>query len=391
MFLSKLSKKELQNKKVLVRLDLNSPVSKGKVEDSPRFQEASKTINFLIKNKSKIVIIAHQGRQGDSDFTELKEHAKILSKYTKQKVKYVDSLFEEQAQEEINKMKPSQVLLLKNVRHYDDEKNTKNPGNLYKNFSKNFSLFINEAFSVSHRDAASITLPPQIIPSYLGLAFEAELNILSKFNIQDKTCYIIAGMKIPDYLQLFENIPENRKIIVGGVLANLFLIAKGHDLGLENKWIAENGFSQLVPKLKEIYNKYPNNIVLPIDLACDVKKKRQNFALREFPLNYKIYDLGDETIKLLEKELKDKKSVFMKGPIGFTENRQFEKATIQVLKAISKGDKNTLIGGGHLTTTIKRAKLNGKFTHISTSGGALITYLAGKPLPGLEAVKNSVR
>lgn len=391
MFLSKLSKEQLKDKKVLVRVDLNSPVSKNKVEDSPRFSEAAETINLLTKNKAKVILIAHQGRPGDSDFTELDQHAKILSKYTKQKVKYVDSLFEDAAQKAINKMKPSEVILLKNVRSYDDEKNTKNPGNLYKNFSKNFDLFINEAFSVSHREAGSIILPPQILPSYLGLAFESELSILSKFNIRDKTCYIIAGMKIPDYLQLFENIPENRKIIVGGVLANLFLIAKGHDLGLESKWIQEHGFSDLIPKLKEIYNQYPNNIILPIDLACDVKKKRQNFALREFPLNYKIYDLGDETIKLLKTELKDKKSVFMKGPLGFTENKQFEKATVEVLKSISKGDKNTLIGGGHLTTTIKRAKLNGKFTHISTSGGALITYLAGKQLPGLEAVKTGKR
>lgn len=389
MFLSKIKKAQLEGKKVLVRIDINSPVADGKVEDSPRFEEASKTVDFLTKNKAKVVLMAHQGRKGDSDFTDLKQHAKILSKYTKNKVKYVDSLFEEQATDQINKMKKSEVLLLKNVRAYEDETQVDKENNLFDPFSKQFDLFINEAFSVSHRKQSSIIIPPKHVKSVIGLAFEEEISILDKFDIKDKTCFMIAGMKIPDYMQLFDNIPANRKIIVGGVLANLFLIAKGHNLGLESRWIEEKGFAPLLPKLKEIYSKYSDNIVLPIDLACDVNGKRKDFDLDQFPQEYKILDLGEKSIKMLEDELKDKKSIFMKGPLGFSEKKGFDKATVEILKFISKGKKNTLIGGGHLTTTIKRAKLNGKFTHISTSGGALITYLAGKPLPGLEAIKGS--
>lgn len=394
MNLQTLDEESFENKFVLLRLDINSPVVKGKVDVGLRFQESAVTINELIEKGARLVIIAHQGRKEGKDFLSLKQHAKILSKYAGTDIKFVPDLFRELAKREIKNLETGKAILLENVRAYDDELNLDDKNNKYHNFCKLFDIYINDAFSVSHREQGSIVIPPLHLRSLIGRSFEKELNAAEHFslNTHQSTALVIGGAKVEDYFPLFDALRKKKnKMLVSGVLANLLLIAKGKDLGYENFWAVEQGYSPLLPKLKIAVEKYERQIILPIDFAIgDVKRKE--ISLEKAPFNGKIWDVGKKTLALYKKELENVSAIFMKGPLGFSEIPQFSYATVQILKFISQLTKKkkvfSLLGGGHLTTSIQKYKIPNNFSYTSLSGGALIQFLSGKHLPGIEAIKN---
>jgi phosphoglycerate kinase len=396
MELKKLKDFNVKDKLVLLRIDINSPVVKGKIEDNPRFDEAVKTILYLIKKKAKTVILAHQGRPGSSDFLSLKQHSKILSKKTGNPIKYIDALFENKALEAIDKLNSGEVILMANVRNYDDESILAK--SRFYSLSKLFDLYVNDAFSVSHREHGSIIVPPKVIPSCIGPNFEEELEALRKFSFKGKNIlYVLGGAKIGDYLPIFKTLKnKNNKILAGGVLANLILVAAGFNLGYENTWLANNGYKNLMPLLKKHHKKYSNQIILPEDFAVgDLEisnAERKEIPLSSFPSNRKIWDLGHQSVKKFINEIKNSDIVFMKGPLGHSEYWQYSYSTVKILKKVSELTKKekifSLLGGGHLTTTMKNYKIEDNFSHTSTSGGALISFLSGEKLPAVEALKN---
>jgi phosphoglycerate kinase len=380
MKLKTLSDLRVQNKLVLLRIDINSPVRNGKVSNNPRFSASSQTINELKKKKARTVILAHQGRKGQSDFVSLKQHAKFL------KVKYIDELFNVN----LKSLKPGQAILLKNTRAFKSESSLNEKQNPYHNFSKQFDFYINDAFSVSHRKQSSITIPPQHLPSVIGRQFEKEIK---SFNQSSKRkLFILGGIKVNDYLPIFDQLKnKNNKVLAAGVLANLLLIAKGHNLGYENKWLKSHNFNHIIPKLKSILKKYPNQIILPVDFGLITNKnKRLAVFIESAPFKFKIFDIGPKSVQLFQKHINNSDYIFIKGPMGFSEIPQFSYGTKEVLKAISKNKKAyTIIGGGHLNTTLSKHKIPNTFDHISLSGGALIQYISDKKLPGIEALLHS--
>lgn len=390
-----ISNLNLRGKEVLLRLDLNSPVVEGKIIDNPRLKESSQTIAFLLNKKAKVIIIAHQGRKEGKDFLSLKQHAHLLSKHLNKEIKYVDYLFEEVAINEINNLKDGTAILLKNVRNYEDEGGINLPKNRYLSFCKNFNLFVNDAFSVCHRKQGSIIIPPKVIPSYVGPNLEKEISVLKKFHLGNKkTIYILGGEKVEDYLPIFNNLKnKNNKILASGVLANLLLISKGIDFGYENEWMKQQHHLLLLPKLKILYKKYKNQILLPIDFAIESNNRRVELHLSSFPVNSKIRDVGHETVRIFKSEIRKARAAFMKGPLGFSEMKNFKYATVEILKEVSLLSKKkkifSLLGGGHLTTSIDEYKIPNNFSHISLSGGALIAYISEEKLPGLEALDES--
>jgi phosphoglycerate kinase len=385
----------LKNKLVLLRIDINSPVNQKRILDSPRMIQSAKTISFLLKKGVKLVIIAHQGRKNDSDFLPLSQHAKLLSKHSKFKIDYLDYLFEKKAIEKINNLKPKKALLLKNIREYQDETNIQDKKNKYYQFSKLFDLYVNDSFSVSHRAQGSIIIPPKVIPGIIGLNMEIELSALKNFHLDKKTnnLFFIGGSKIEDYLPIFENLKnKNNKIVTSGVLANLFLIVKGLDLQYEKSWLKQKGYLSLLPKISSIYKKYKKQIILPLDFATG-QNSRKEYLAKDFPKDKKIWDIGSLTIEFYKEELNKTNAVFMKGPLGYSENNLFKKGTVEILKEVSNLTKEkklySLLGGGHLTTTITQYNLPDYFSYISLSGGALIAYISGKELPGLVVLEKN--
>ncbi|MEK6933464.1 MAG: phosphoglycerate kinase [Nanoarchaeota archaeon] len=395
MNLCTLNEGNFENKLVLLRIDINSPVVKGKISDGLRFKESAITIRELLEKRARLVIIAHQGRKEGKDFLSLEQHAKILSDCIEKEIKFVPDLFGELAVGEINNLESRKGILLENTRAYNDELDLDEGTNKYHIFCKMFDFFVNDAFSVSHRKQGSIIIPPMHLRSFIGRNFEKELKAVGHFSLNNaqNISLVIGGSKIEDYFTLFESLKKKRnKMIVSGVLANLLIIAEGKDLGYENIWMTEQGFDNLIPKLKEVLNKYKEQIILPVDFAIG-NVRRKEISIENAPFDEKIWDIGKKTASLFKKELENAGAIFMKGPAGFSEIPQFSYGTVTLLKFISQLTKRkkifSLLGGGHLTSTIQKYNIPNNFSYISLSGGALIQYLSGKILPGIEAIKNS--
>jgi phosphoglycerate kinase len=398
MKLKTLSNVNLRNKSVLLRIDINSPLVSGKVLDNPRFAESAETIKELLRKRAKVAIVAHQGRKGDPDFFPLRQHAKFLTKYSKTKVKYVDDLFGNNAISSMKSLKPGEAILLSNVRNYKDELDVNNKNNSYKALCSCFDLYVNDAFSVSHREQGSIVLPPKYLPSCIGRSFEKEISALQKFKLdkKKKTVFLLGGSKIEDFLPLFSALKnKNNTILASGVLGNLFLVSQGKNLGYTNKWLKDRGFPHLIAKFRAIYSKHKNQIILPIDFAINIKGKRKEIPLEKFPLNEMIWDVGHKTAKLFISYIKRANSIFMKGPFGFSEIPNFSYSTVSALKEISRLSKAkkifSLLGGGHLSTTIQKYHIPDNFSYVSSAGGALVQYLSGKKLPGIAALESSAK
>lgn len=385
----------LRDKKVLLRLDLNSPIVEGKVLDSPRMKESAKTVAFLLKNRARVVIIAHQGQKGKSDFFPLNQHAEILSEHLGEKVEYINDLFGSKALKAVSSLKSGEAVLLRNVRDYPDELGVAAKNNRYPAFCSLFDIYVNDAFSVCHRNHGSLVIPPKHLPSAMGIGLQRELEALENFSFKSrsKNLFFIGGAKVEDYFPIFRVLKKKKnKIIASGVLANLILVSQGVNLGYENTWLRKKGYLKLVPKLRRIYSKYRKQIILPVDFAVDRNSRRAELSLEDLPSKDKIWDVGHKSVELFASELKGAKSVFMKGPLGYSEIKKFSYSTVRILKSLSSKSRMggfSLLGGGHLTATIDEYHIPHTFSYISLSGGALIAYLSGEKLPGLEALRKS--
>lgn len=366
----------LNGKTVLLRVDINCTVIKNKVLMSERIKEAAKTIIFLKKKKSKVIILAHQGRPESSDYTSMEQHARLLSKITK--VKFIKDILGKRAEQAIKQIKPGEAILLDNIRSIKDEFE---PGknSIINFFAPLIDVYVNDAFSVCHRNQTSIVSFPNFFPSFPGLSLEKELNALKKINVKS-SLYILGGAKPEDNLKLLKN---QSKILTAGTFGLYCLLAKGYRLGAREEFLKKNkNFNSIIAEIK----KHISKIQTPIDLGIDFHGKRKEIALNELPTKYFIPDIGTKTIQLYSKEINKAKSVFMKGPAGFYTT--FPTGTNKILEAIAKSNAFSLMGGGHLSEAINRSKISkNKFSHISLSGGALISYIAGEKLPGIEALK----
>ncbi|MAH51146.1 phosphoglycerate kinase [Candidatus Pacearchaeota archaeon] len=380
-----LSNFNFKNKTVLLRTDLNSDIVNKKLLPSERIKQAAATIKELKKKKAKIIILAHQGRPGKSDLISLKQHANQLNKYTK--VKFIPDTLGKKARQAIQSLKSGQAILLENIRFQKDEfKPEKNKNNkIIQTLTPLSDIYVNDAFSICHRNQTSIVSFPKYLPSCAGRLLEQEINALKKIKL--KSClFILGGAKPEDNIKLF----KNNKILACGLFGQLCLIVKGKNLGVQNKYIQKNlkPGSKLKKELKTRIKKLASKLSTPIDFALKIKNKRKEIPLEQFPSKYEIFDIGSATIEKYTQEIKKAKAIFMKGPAGFCADTKFCKGTKAILKAIAKNKGFSVLGGGHLNDALRHCSINKKkFNHISLSGGALARYIAGERLPGLEALK----
>jgi phosphoglycerate kinase len=368
---------KLNGKRVLLRVDLNSDLIDGKITESDKIKEHAKTIKELLYKKARVVIIAHQGNPGKDKCTSLKKNAEFLKKYVK--VKFIDETIGKKSWASISALKNGEALLLENVRFLSDEYKP-STNNAFVNFMEEvgFDYYINDAFSVCHRNQTSIVSFPKIFPHAIGRVMEAELKNIEKLKL--KNClFILGGSKTSDLIPLL----KKRKILTTGKLSLLCLIARGFNLGKENELLKKD-FS-LLKKIK----KNLSHIKTPNDLAINFNSKRKELSIEEFPQKYAVWDIGERTINEYKNEIKKAKVIFFKGSPGMFEYKEFEKGTREILKAISNSKAFSVIAGGQSSDAIKKFKIpKNKFSYISLSGGALVSYLAGEKLPGLEALSH---
>jgi len=386
---------DLKDKRVLVRVDINSPIGpNGEILDENRIKEASITLREL--RDSKVVVMSHQGRPGKSDFVSLEKHAPILEKYVGRPVKFIDDLMGPAARNEISRLKNGDILLLENTRMYSEE-TIEAPIEecaktfLVKKLSPLFDVFINDAFPAAHRSQPSLVGFAYVLPSLAGRLVEKELKALNELipKLKRPIVYILGGAKVGDRLEVIETLAKTGlvdKIVVGGLLAPVFLEAKGIRLSSNNVKKGKE-FEGYVERAKKLLQWKEDVFLLPIDVAIDKNGERMECLVNSIPQDYRIKDIGLETAEIIANEVLRAGSIIANGPLGVFEEEAFAKSTMEVLRAIIKSNAITIISGGHLTSALRKLGAEDKVTYTSTAGGALLHLLAGKRLPIIEALE----
>lgn len=391
---------DVKEKTVLLRVDINSPFdsSTRKISDNERIREHAETIKELADEKAKVVVLAHQGRKGDSDFISLEQHADLLSKHVGKKVEFVNDIIGEKAIERIKNLKDGEILLLDNVRFLDEETQELTPeehakSKLVKILSPLADIFVNDAFSAAHRSHASIVGFTQVLTSVAGRVMEKEIKSCEKvLNPKRPTAFVLGGAKPEDCLSIMEYMFKNKSLDIAltcGTVGELFLIAEGYEVGdATTEFFKTKGFLDLLPKAKLLIENYKDKIMLPIDVAVEENGRRKEVKVNELPSESQLLDIGTETVGNYSKILKKAKTVIVKGPAGVYEKPGFEIGTRLILESIAKTNAFSLICGGDTGVAMEKLRIDAsKFSYVSIAGGALITYLSGKPMPGVEALR----
>ena len=384
--------KNLDGKIVLLRLDLNVPLKKDIITDDTRIVKILPTLEFLIKNNSKIIIISHIGRpKGEwNNIFSMKPVCEYINKKINKQVKLIKQNIFQLKKEQLFLNSEDQVLFLENIRFYKNEE--ENDINFSKHLASLGDLFINDAFSCSHRAHASICEITKYIPSYVGLQFEAEFNALEKVtnNIKKPITCIIGGSKISTKISIIKNlIPRFDNIIIVGGMANNVLKYKGHSIG---KSIQENNCETSINDIFKISKNYPCSIILPEDVAVG-KTMDGNAKIKELNQIENddiILDIGPKTINKIKSIINKSKTILWNGPAGYFENPQFSKGSFEIGNQIANQNKLDQIfsvaGGGDTFALINNINILDNFNFVSTAGGAFLEFLEGKELPGIKAL-----
>lgn len=379
---------------------MNSPLNPetGEILDDSKLKASISTLKFL--ENAKIVAGSHQGRPGDQDFITLKNHASKLERLLGREVKFIEDVIGPKARETIQALKDGEVMLLDNLRLCSEETLTGSPEEMVKTIfirrlTPFFNLYVNDAFAAAHRAHPSIVGFPQLIPGLAGKNMEAELDALQ--TVTEKalhpSLYVISGVKAKDRIPIVEHALKSGKadkVLLGGLMAEIFLHSKGYVLGVRDKEKIEE-FSKFIPTAKSLLETYRDRILLPVDLAVNVNGKREELPIEKFPTEAEISDIGAQTIESYRAAIKEAKIIVAVGPLGIFELEPFSLGTKEIIKAMIESQAYVLIGGGHLGGAAETMGLADKISHMSTGGGALLTYLSGKPLPAMEALIASAK
>ena len=383
----------LNEKKVLLRLDLNVPLKDGVITDQTRIEKIIPIIEFLLEKNSKILIISHVGRpKGNvNKDLSLKPVCESLKKKIKRNIKFIDEDIFKLKNKDLFEDSKDQLIFLENIRFYNGEE--KNDLNFSKHLAGYADLFVNDAFSCSHRAHASVSKITDFLPSFAGLQLETEINALKKVTSEIKkpvTC-IIGGSKISTKIQIIKNlIPKFDNIIIVGGMANNILHHRGNQIG---KSIKEEDCGVIIDEIFETSKKYPCTIVYPEDVLVgkNLNDKSQIKELNEITIDDLILDIGPKTVSKIQNIIEGSKTVLWNGPAGYFENPNFAKGSYEIAKAIIKKNKNRTIysvaGGGDTVALINQINAIKDFDFVSTAGGAFLEYLEGKELPGIKALK----
>ena len=383
----------IEGKRVLLRVDFNVPLNNGSITEPSRIKKVLPTIKSLINKKAKIIIISHLGRPKGKIIPALtlKPIAKKLSNYLNQDVIFLDENIGKNVIEKSKKIPNGNVLLLENLRFCSEEE--LNTESFAKELSKNGDIYINEAFSCSHRAHASVSEITKHIDSFAGKMLFEEVNFINMLTSNAKkpvTC-IIGGSKISTKIGVFSNlIKKMENVVVVGAMANNFIQYKGYNIG---KSLFEKNQENLLKDIIEKCKINNCNLVLPTDVivAKDNKSKGQLKSLDKIDDTDLILDIGEKTINKISEIIEKSKTILWNGPAGYFEIEEFSLGSNKIAKKISENTKNksiiSIAGGGDTVAAINKFGCSDGFTYISTAGGAFLELLEGKILPGIKALE----
>ena len=384
--------KNLDNKRVLLRLDLNVPLDNGKITDTTRIDKILPTLKFLIKQNSRVIILSHVGRPKGKVVSDLslKPICKDLGNKLNQNVKLIKKNINKINNKDLFKNINERIVMLENIRFYPEEE--KNDRKFAKHLASLADIYVNDAFSCSHRAHASIYEISNFLPSYSGLQLKLEVSALSKITSEIKkpiTC-IIGGSKISTKINIIKNlIPKFDNIIFVGGMANNLIKYMGHNIG---KSLQEEDSELIIKEIFSLSKKMNCKIVYPEDVivAKNLNGTPQIKELNEILSNEMILDIGPKTIKIIDNLIDKSNTILWNGPAGYFENPKFANGSIKIAEKIIKNNKSNKIysvaGGGDTVSLLNNLNVINNFNFVSTAGGAFLEYLEGKELPGIKAL-----
>jgi phosphoglycerate kinase len=382
--------KNLNEKKVLLRLDLNVPLKNGSITDETRINKIIPIIDFLVKQQSKIIIISHIGRPKGKVITDLslKPICENIEKKIKKKIRLVKEDIFKLKKEDLFEDPKDQIIFLENIRFYREEE--KNDTNFAKQLAKLADLYVNDAFSCSHRAHASVCKITEFLPSFAGLQLETEINALKKVTTEIKkpiTC-IIGGSKISTKIGIIKNlISKFDNIIIVGGMANNIIRYKGNQIG---KSIKEENCDLMIKEIFETLKSHSCKIIFPEDVLIgkNFNDDPQVRELNDIKDDDIILDIGPRTLDKIKSTIENSETVLWNGPAGYFENPNFANGSYDIAKTITKKNNSiySVVGGGDTIALINKIKLIENFNFVSTAGGAFLEYLEGKELPGIKAL-----
>ncbi len=384
--------KDLKNKKVLLRLDLNVPLKNGKITDTTRINKIVPTIKFLLDNQSKLIILSHVGRPKGKIVNELslKPICEELKIKINEKIKLISKNIKKVNPDDLFKNSKNKIVMFENLRFNEEEE--KNDCEFAKKLASFGDIYVNDAFSCSHRAHSSIDEITKSLPSYSGLQLDLEINALKKITseIKKPVSCIIGGSKISTKINIIKNlIPKFDNIVIVGGMANNILKYKGFNIG---KSIKEDNTSQIIEEIFDLCIKkncriyYPEDVVVGKNFKGSPKTKNLN-KINDDEL---ILDIGPKTINKIKNIIENSSTILWNGPAGYFENPNFAAGSFEIGKKIAEKNKNSSIfsvaGGGDTVAVLNKISVFDNFNFVSTAGGAFLEYLEGKELPGIKAL-----
>ncbi len=394
---------------VLCRLDLNSPYDKDKniLKDTTRIEAAIPTIKELSSAGAKLVLLSHQG--GDleyQNYISTKLHSQVISSLLESPVTFLDDVCGPAARDAIKNLKDGQILLLDNVRYMAEEMTLfetklklsaadQTKTQVVSKLAPLADIYVCDGFAASHRDQPTLVAFEYLLPSAMGRLFEKEYEVLSSIMTTPAhpAIFVLGGAKIEDGFDMMPKVLSDGvadKVLTSGLLANVFNIALGIDIGnLSTDIVYKKKLDQYIAKAKEIITQYRSKIVLPLDYAYSIDGERVEFDAQNLPCQYLIADIGTGTINFYKDLITKAKTVFVNGPCGIFENSQTELGTKGLWNHIAQSDAFSVIGGGDSIAALNKYGLSRHFSYICTGGGAMVRFLSGEELPAVAALKYS--
>ena len=385
---------DVAGKRVLVRVDLNVPLSEdtGEILDNIRIKSVVPTISYLVDRKARVILCSHLGRPKGKpvDSLRMAPIAKRLSEIIGKPIATTQDCIGKDVEKAASELKNGEILLLENLRFHDEEE--KNDPEFCKALAKLADIYVNDAFGTAHRAHASTEGVAKYLPAVAGFLMEKEIGIMGKAlsNPIRPFASIVGGAKISDKIGVLDFILEKVNILlIGGGMVATFLKAMSYEVG---KSSVEEDKLDLARKLMDKAKVKGVKLFLPIDIvvadkfAADAKSK--TVAIDKVPGDWFIMDIGHKTIDLFEEELKKCKTIIWNGPMGVFEYPKFSRGTASIANTLAGAKATTIIGGGSTAEAVEEMGLTDKMTHVSTGGGASLEFLEGKTLPGVAALQD---
>ncbi|WP_135830024.1 phosphoglycerate kinase [Halorussus halobius] len=382
-----------------VRIDINSPLDDaGGLADDARLRAHVATLSELLERGGRVAVLAHQGRPGGEEFRDLRPHADQLDDFLDAPVDYADATFSADARRAVENLSDGEAVVLENTRFYSEE---------YMEFSAEragetelvdklvpvLDAYVNDAFAAAHRSQPSLVGFPARIPGYAGRVMEAEIDVLGDMeSTPEPRTYVVGGAKVPDSLAVVESVLDRGvadRVLTTGVVANVFLLADGVDLGdASADFVYDNGYWDEIDRAADLLDEYGDRVRLPEDVAVERDGDRHELALADLPPKEgeAVMDVGSATVAAYAAVIRDSGTVVLNGPAGVFEDETFADGTHDLFSVATEAD-YSVVGGGDTAAAIRRFGIEG-FDHVSTGGGAALNMLTGEDLPAVEALRD---